>query len=138
MYNIYNATGRTDLALKTEILKKTIFIVIFLLTMKYKIQILLIGLIIISIIEMLIDVYMAKKQIGITFIDEFKSLIGVLGASLIMCIFVIIPMLMISSSIIQLFVGFFVGIIVYVTICYLFNIANFKIEVNSYASKYRK
>ena len=136
--NIYNATGRTDLALKTEILKKTIFIVIFLLTMKYKIQILLIGLIIISIIEMLIDVYMAKKQIGITFIDEFKSLIGVLGASLIMCIFVIIPMLMISSSIIQLFVGFFVGIIVYVTICYLFNIANFKIEVNSYASKYRK
>lgn len=136
--NIYNATGRTDLALKTEILKKCIFIVIFFLTIKYEIQILLLGLIVISIIEMLIDIYMAKKQIGITMQEEFKSLIGIICASIIMSLAILLLINFFSSAMIQLISGFLIGVTIYCTICYLLNIANFKIEINKYVAKYSK
>lgn len=134
--NIYNATGRTDLALKTEILKKCIFIGIFLLTMEYKIQILLTGLIFISIIEMLIDVYMAKKQIGITFSEEIRPIIKILFACSFMALCVTISIDFFVSEILRLIIGIIIGVISYTIICYILNIANIKVLLKSYVSKF--
>ena len=129
--NIYNATGRTDLALKTEVLKKSIFIIVFLLTMKYKIQVLLLGLVLIAIIEMLIDVFMAKRQIGVTFVEEIKSVSGVLIATLIMAIIVQYVITLFNKQLVQLIVGFITGVCVYFFICFTFNIANIRSEIKT-------
>lgn len=124
--NIYNATGRTDLAFKAELLKKAIFILIFLITMSQGIKILLIGLIVISFIEMMIDVFLAKKQIGVTFYEEFRSVFGVIGATLVMSL-AILPVLFINSDeLMKLIIGILIGIVVYGTWCLVFNIADFK------------
>lgn len=136
--NIYNATGRTDLALKAEIFKKFFFVGIFLLTMKYDIHILLIGLVVISIIEMIIDVYLAKKQIGVRFIDEGKSLIGILLATALMGATSYGVTLFPISNILKLILGFIVGAILYIFLIYIFNIANIKVELKNYAKRYIK
>lgn len=136
--NVFNATGRTDLALKTEIVKKMIFVCIFLLTMRYKLEVLLIGLIIISIIEMIIDVFMTKKQIGLRFRDELLSLLPILGACLIMCLFIAPVILFFHSSISQLIVGFAIGVLSYSTICYIFNVSDFRILLHGIINKTSK
>lgn len=133
--NIYNAIGRTDLAFKAELIKKAIFICIFLFTMRYDIQILLLGLILISIIEMLIDVTIVKNQIGLSLAKELKSIAGIVAASVFMSIIVYFATTIFNSSLIKLVTGFSVGVISYATLCYVFNIANFKKELNQYVRK---
>lgn len=133
--NIYNATGRTDLALKTEIFKKTIFIIVFLFTMKYDIRILLWGLIGISMIEMLVDMYMAYRQIGITIWQELRPLIGIGFACAFMAITVILATIWIDSEIVKFVVGIIVGILSYSVVCFFLNIANFRTELKRYVSE---
>lgn len=130
--NIYNATGRTDLALKTEIIKKMIFIVIFLFTMKYEIHTLLLGLILISVIEMCIDVSMVKKQIGLSLLEEVRSLSPIFLTSLLMSIFVYCTNLFISSNHMKLIIGLIVGLISYSIMIFVFNISNCRNEVLNY------
>ena len=133
--NVFNATGRTDWALKAEIMKKFVFIGIFLLTMNYDIKILLIGLIVISIMEMLVDTAYSRKQIGISLITQIKSLFGVLFATLLMSIAILVVKEFIKLPLLQLIVGFFVGLIIYFIFCFLFNVANLKNEVVKYLSR---
>mgnify|MGYP000275061936 CR=1 FL=1 len=133
--NVFNATGRTDWALKAEIIKKTIFIGIFLITMNYPIKVLLIGLIVISIIEMIIDTAYSRMQIGISLYAQIKSLFGILCAVSVMSFAVAIVIFLISNIYIQLFVGFVVGVLVYSITCFLFNICNFRNELRNVVNK---
>lgn len=133
--NVFNATGRTDWALKAEIIKKVIFIGIFLITMHFQIKVLLIGLIVISIIEMLVDATFSKKQLGIKLFAQLKSLVGILCATMVMSISIVIIISLISKNYLQLISGFIVGILVYSSICYLFDICNFKMELRNVIKK---
>lgn len=133
--NIYNATGRTDLALKTEFVKKIIFVAIFLLTMKYRIQILLLGLIFISIIEMIIDINMVKRQIGLTLLDEIKALIPILFSTLIMSLIICCINFLFESYLLKLSVGFVVGVLSYLSIILMFNVADCRKELRNYGFK---
>lgn len=122
--NIFNATGRTDLALKSEIAKKIIFVLIFLFTMKFDITILLVGLIIISAIEMVIDMSLSKHQIGIHFCEQFKAISGVIFATAIMSGVTYITIYPILNNIVKLSIGFIIGLVSYIGTIYIFNIAN--------------
>lgn len=102
--------------------------------MKYKIQVLLIGLILISIIEMLIDVKMVNKQIGLTLCKELKSLAGIVVATILMSAVVYFSITLVYSNLMKLVIGFLIGVISYIVICYVFNIANFKNELKQYAA----
>lgn len=133
--NVFNATGRTDWALKAEIIKKTIFIGIFLLTMHYQIKVLLVGLIIISVIEMLIDTAFSRKQIGISLFAQIKSLAGVLFATVIMSVAIIAFNTFVQNVYIQLIAGFVIGVIVYSVVCYLLNTCNFRNESRNIIKK---
>ena len=133
--NIFNATGRTDWALKAEIMKKFVFIGIFLLTMNYDIKILLIGLIVISIMEMLVDTAYSRKQIGISLITQIKSLFGVLFATLLMSIAILVVNELIKSPVLQLIVGAFVGMVLYFIFCFSLNAANFRNDAIKYLQR---
>lgn len=133
--NVFNATGRTDWALKAEVIKKIIFIGVFLITMQYQIKVLLIGLIVISIIEMVIDTAYSRMQIGISLYTQIKSLFGILCAVFVMSFVVAIMTCLISNAYIQLIAGFAVGVLVYSTICYLFDICNFRKELRNAVNK---
>lgn len=128
--NVFNATGRTGWALKAEIIKKMIFVGVFLLTMRFQIEILLIGLIAISIIEMIVDTYFTYRQIGTTLLFQLKSLLPIILSSLIMAVVVGFTESLFSNNLAKLFVGSIVGLVVYLLICYFFNICGIKDQIN--------
>lgn len=127
--NIFNATGRTDWALKSEFIKKILFVMVFILTMKYDIKILLLGLVFDSFIEMVYDIYYAKKQIGIKYFDELKAV----GPVLIDVVFMSVTMFGLSviftNHYLNLTIGLIGGGVVYLMIGYVLNIADFKIHL---------
>ena len=133
--NVFNATGRTGWALKAEVIKKTIFVGIFLITMHFQIEVLLIGLIVISVIEMLIDTAFSHKQLGITLFEQIGALLGILCATTAMSMSILFIISLISKSYVQLIAGSVVGILVYSAICYIFNICNLKNESRNVIKK---
>ena len=133
--NIYNATGRTDWALKSEVIKKIFFILIFIITLNTSIEVFLAGLILISILEMLYDTYYAKKQIGITLFTQLKSLLPVIVTSLTMGILVASVYYITANVYWQLLFGVLIGVVSYSLICICFNISDFRMFVKSLVKK---
>ena len=137
--NVFNATGRTDWALKAEIFKKVLFVVVFLLTFRYSMTILLIGLNVIAVFEMLYDTYFSRKQIGVTLLQQFKALFGIIAATVAMTIAILLVSPFVSSNpYLHLIVGFIIGLIVYGLLVLLFNIANLRTEVLNYYHNHLK
>lgn len=134
--NIYTATGRTDWALKSEIVKKVFFVLIFLVTLRSSLQTFLVGLIVISVLEMLYDTYFAKKQIGVTLYMQLKSLLPVIVASIAMGLIVASVYYITSNVYWQLLLGVLIGVIFYFLECFIFNISDFRFYVKSFLKKY--
>ena len=110
-----------------------LFLIVFVITMRYKIEVLLLGLVLISILEMFIDVNVVKKQIQITYYEEFIGLVSILLATVVMSVVVGFSISYISNDLIKLTVGIPIGILTYVIICYIFNVAGIRIELKKYA-----
>ena len=124
--NIFNATGRTDLALQSEIIKKAIYIVIILIAISFGFTILTSSLIAIAIIEFIIDTYYTRKQIGLTMLQQIKSVSGIIIASIITAITIYLATCYISSYLLKLIIGFCIGIFTYSAIIYVFNVGDFR------------
>lgn len=136
--NVFNATGRTDWALKTEIIKKIIFIGIIILSLYFGFTALLISQIVIAIIEFFVDTHYTQKQIGITPFQQLKSLTGIILASLAMALLIKFTTYFIDNDFFKLMIGIVVGIIVYGIICLAFNVCNFKINFQSLLMRIKK
>ena len=121
--NIFNATGRTDLALKSEVLKKSIFIVILIVAIYKGFHALVYSQILIAAIEFYVNIYYTKKQIGLRLMAQIKNIIMILLSSVIMSCFIWLSTLLLNNNISKLIVGIGVGVIVYFLLCYFFNIA---------------
>lgn len=120
--NLYNSTGRTDLALKTELIKKIIFLLIFIISIQYDFKVLLYSQIIIAFIELLIDSYVAGGLVGLNLFNELYALRKIIIATIFMVLCVSIYVHLISNVYLQLFGGFIIGLIAYIIICRLFSI----------------
>lgn len=132
--NIFNATGRTDWALKSEIIKKILFVIVFIVTMKYNIKILLLGLVFDSVFEMLYDIYYAKKQIGIKYVDELKAIVPILIDVVFMSAIMLASSMIFVNHYLSLILGLLAGLSVYILIGYILNIADFKIHIRNIIS----
>lgn len=124
--NIYNATGKTGVALKIEIFKKSMFVAIFFIAIHFDFRLVLLSQIFISIIEMIIDMYNVRVLIGLKFSSQFGALKKVLLSTFIMSLCMYFVLSLISNIYLELFLGIFVGLIVYAYSCYLFKMIDFK------------
>lgn len=120
--NLFNATGRTDWAFQSEVIKKIIFAGIIITTMFISFEVLIAGLIVIEALDFMISAYYTKRQIGLTLWQQIKSVKDILGASLVMAIVIIACTFFIESNPIKLVVGTVSGAISYLLMCYFFNI----------------
>lgn len=136
--NVYNATGRTGLALKSEVAKKAVFIGIFLVTMHFSMKVLLLGLILTTATEAVIDMSLARHQIGVTIREELRSLRGIAAATLLMAAAVALVAHFMPTDLLRLAAGTLTGIIIYATVCYRGNVANVRNEIKEYAKKRSK
>lgn len=112
--NILFVKGRSDLALKLEIIKKSIAVIILFISLLGDIIWVCWGRVIYGIIALFINTHYTKKLIGISRLDQVKDFLIPLVASVMMCICVLLLNYFIISPIIQFCVGIVFGIIIYV------------------------
>ncbi|MEA5005233.1 MAG: lipopolysaccharide biosynthesis protein [Rikenellaceae bacterium] len=137
--NIFNATGKTGLALKNEIIKKIVCLIIIVVSIPFGFKAIIISQLITSLVELIINSYFTNKQIGINLFQQLWSLKGVFLASLIMALIVFLVTSIISSNILKLLIGSILGLSVYACICWFFNVSFFKeIFISTFHKYFRK
>jgi O-antigen/teichoic acid export membrane protein len=134
---ILNAKGRSDYLLKAEIVKKTIGIIIMMVTLPWGLKILCLGLIVYSFFDMLIILHYTKKIINTGYIEQLKNIIPIIFLNLIMGIIVFLSIQIVSIAWIQLVFGISTGIVSYVVLSKLFKIKIFMVLI-SFVKQYIK
>lgn len=118
--------GRTDLALRAEVLGKLISFIILIFVLPYGITAICYGIIIANVVDILIIIYYVKQVVSVTYLFELKLLLPVLAVTILMGISVSIVFLIFENSYLQLLVGFFIGVVVYVGLSYLLGFKEIK------------
>lgn len=126
---ILNVKGRSDYFLKSEIIKKSIGVLIIIVSIPFGLTIISIGILVYNIFDMIIIIYYSKKVIDIGYIKQFKSVLPILALSAIMGGIVHLSLLIISNVYLQLFLGGFIGIAFYLFFSMLFNFREFNFLV---------
>lgn len=124
--NIFNATGRTDWAIKVEIIKKIIFIIILIVAISINFTALIITQLMIAIIELIINTHYTNKQIGLNIFQQLYALKGVILSSGVMAISVYFLSNLFVDNFNKLSIGFFSGLFIYVGLAYFFNVNDIK------------
>ena len=118
--NLLQAKGRADVTLKIDILKKGIGVFVLCLTIPLGVVAMCIGLIVVSLISTLINIYFTKRIMHIEILSQVKDLCPPLLYSLFMMIITYFATSLIPQNGLRIFVGGVVGIVTYFFVAYLF------------------
>lgn len=122
--NIFNATGRTDWALKCETIKKIVDIVIIVVAVSISFEALVWSQVVIAVFELVVNLWYTKKQIGLGYLEQFRSVARVFICSVLMALIVGLVASLIEIELLKLIIGVFVGVIVYAGLCLAMNVNN--------------
>lgn len=118
--NLLYVKGRSDLALKLEIIKKTIAITILLISIQWGIIGICWGRVLYSIIATIINTYYTKQLIRLNFLQQMKDILPFIIISSIMGICAVGCSKFFCSAGVQLFTGIITGILVYCLLSIMF------------------
>ncbi len=121
---VFNATGRTDWALYCEVVKKLVDIAIMAVAVTISFEALVWSQVIIAVFELLVNLIYTKKQIGLGLFAQFKSVSGILFCAIVMALFVKLVTMFVDGNILKLTLGVVVGVVVYASLCLIFNVNN--------------
>lgn len=119
---LLQAVGRSDLFLRLEVVKKFISIIILLITMKYGLVWICMGRCIYSAIALLINMYYTVDIIGKSYWTQIKDWLPNFIISLLMGGIVFLCTYFLSSVILQIVVGVFVGAVSYLILATIFKL----------------
>lgn len=125
--SILNVKGRSDIYLKTEIIKKIIAILVLLVTLPFGLNWLCWGIVIYNFVDSMISIYYAKKVIRTSFLIQLKGLSLILLSSIIMGIIMWIMIQFIESLWLKVIIGSLVGLILYIRLAKIFRITEYLI-----------
>lgn len=120
--NIFNATGRTDWALQCEVIKKVVDVFIIIIALHVSFKCLVWSQIIIAVFEMVVNLWYTKKQIGLTYLSQFRNIADILFASIIMALVVLLVTTPLNNSAMKLILGVISGGVTYLFLCFILNI----------------
>ena len=112
--NAIKALGRSDLFLKLEIIKKTIGMILLLLTMNISVMAMAYSLLANSIISQIINSWPNKKLLSYSYLSQLKDILPSIILSVIMGAIVYLVNYIGLNAIITLIIQIFVGIITYI------------------------
>lgn len=121
---IFNATGRTDWALKCETIKKIVDIAIIVGAVSLSFEALVWSQVVIAVFELVVNLWYTKKQIGLGYLEQFRSVARVFICSVLMALIVGLVASLIEIELLKLIIGVFVGVIVYAGLCLAMNVNN--------------
>lgn len=114
--NLLQAAGRSDYTLKAEVIKKGIGFVVVAILCSFSPLVLAYGSMILNIFIYCVNLYYARKVIGLRFSVQITDLLPYLYASCFTGICVWASIYFIQNNFVQLFVGSVVGCIIYYVI----------------------
>lgn len=124
------ALGRSDIFLKMEIFKKSIGLCLLFATMKISVKAIAYSMIVYSFIATIVNIYPNKKLMNYSIKEQVKDFLPSLFISTIMgVICYLFNYLYVPNSIILL-LQIIVGIIIYITLSYVFQLEAYKTLVN--------
>ena len=123
--SVIKALGRSDLHLKMEILKKSIAIMIVLISSFFDVKYIAIGTVLYSVIASIINSYPNKKLIDYRYIDQIIDILPFAGMSIIMGAIVYAVSFIPIAPLPLLILEIIIGSISYIGISILFHVDTF-------------
>lgn len=123
--NLLYVKGRSDLALKLEIIKKIIATVILLLSIPFGLVGMCCGRVIYSIIAIVLNSHYTRRLIGLKLLSQLNDIIPNFLASIVMAGSVYCITLLFYDKCIQIILGVIWGIVFYILISFIFKICSF-------------
>ena len=116
------AIGHSDILLKFQIVKRILSFAILIITIRISVTALCWGIFVSSVLEVIINMYVLKRELGIGFLNQVKPQIDVVLLVLLEGIFVYALTMIVENSYLQLTIGGTLGILVYLIATYIFNL----------------
>ncbi len=112
--NLLRVTGRSDLLLRLEVIKKILGVIILCITIPYGLKAMCLGMIVGSVISLVINTYYTGKLIAVGFIIQIRDFAPILLMSVIMFIVVVVFQFFVDNVFFQLFGGIIIGGVFYI------------------------
>lgn len=126
-----NSLGRSDIYLKLEIIKKSITIVMLLITIPLGIKAMAIGQVVQGIIATFVNAFPNKKLMNYTYLEQIRDLIPSFLVSIIMGLIVWLMNMIPCSAYLLLPLQIIAGIIIYILLSKLLKIEGFIYLINT-------
>ena len=136
--NAIMASGRSDLVLKLEIIKKTIDFMVLLVSMWFGVKAIALGFLLCTILEQVVNAWPNRKILNYGFLHQIIDLIPNIIPTLIMCIFVFAVGYGKPVGIGTLLKQIIIGGFVYFVFSALFQNKSYNVIINKMKSFFRK
>ncbi|MHA5065621.1 lipopolysaccharide biosynthesis protein [Cetobacterium somerae] len=113
-----NAIGRSEVFLKLEIIKKILGIIILLITIKYGVYAIAVGVLISGILSSFINGYPNKKLLKYGYLEQVKDIIPSLLISLLMGMIIYSIFFLKLNDLLTMIIQIILGIIIYIILSY--------------------
>ncbi|WP_338423622.1 polysaccharide biosynthesis C-terminal domain-containing protein [Limosilactobacillus fermentum] len=113
------ASGRSDVLLELEILKKPVYLAFILSSIRISVLAVAISMVLNNFIEMLIDILPNKRVIKYPYKEQFKDIFPTFLLAIIMVLFIYPIGFLHLNSILEIILDVIVGAIVYLSGAYL-------------------
>ncbi len=120
--NVLNAVGRSDLFMKLDFSKAPLIILTLVITIPISVEAICIGNFITSFLCFFINAYLPGRMFGYGAWQQIKDWKFIILSMVIMTALVLFFTSFVSNIWLQLFVGGFIGIISYLSCCFLFGV----------------
>ena len=117
---MFNVLGRTDLYLRTEIIKKLFFVLIVAVTLKLGVTAMCIGIVAYNFIEMFVTILLLKKIMPITFREIFLNILPSLLLSVGMAVVTYFSIILFDSMLVKLLGGAIIAFVAYIGLSLIF------------------
>lgn len=111
--DVFQVKGRSDLFLRLEIVKKTLSIVILLVSIPFGLLIMCYGQVIAANVSTFINVYYIKKVLGVGYWHQLKNILPSFFYAASMGIVVYFSLMFVKSYVLKLIVGLLIGVLYY-------------------------
>lgn len=117
--NLLQVKGRTDLALKVEIIKKVVYFIVILIAVQYGILVFCIADFLLSMFALVVNTYYTGKLINVGYLRQMRDIAPTLLLSVSMMFLVQFIYRLFPTPIMQLIGGGIIGVVSYAGLSYL-------------------
>lgn len=124
--NLLQVRGRSDLFLRLEIIKKVTGVLVLVCTAPFGLIVMCYGQVFNSVLSLAINTYYTGKLINVGFLKQMKDLLPTILLCVVMYVGILMVNCLVAGNLQKLVVGILIGIIMYMSLAYIFKFSEFK------------